>query len=70
MVSFTAEDVGTRDTAYLDRIDWAHELRAAGWKLQDIAVEIGVCLDSVHEYLKVTPRPGVEKVTLPAWKRP
>ncbi|QDU24028.1 hypothetical protein ETAA1_60390 [Urbifossiella limnaea] len=56
MVSFTAEDVGTPSTAYQDRIDRAHELRAAGWKLQDIADEMGVCFASVHVYLRESPR--------------
>lgn len=58
MVSFTAEDVGTRETAYQDRIDRAHELRGAGWKLQDIADEMGVCVCSVHVDLKESPRRG------------
>jgi hypothetical protein len=58
VVSFTAADVGTRDTAYQDRIDRAHELRADGWLIQAIADEMGVCAASVHTYLKETPRGG------------
>ena len=56
MVSFTATDVGTRDTAYQDRIDRAHELRTNGWLIQVIASEMGVCAASVHAYLNEAPR--------------
>jgi hypothetical protein len=57
VVSFKAEDVGTRDTAYQDRIDRAHQLRAAGRLIQAIADELGVCAASVHAYLREAPRP-------------
>ena len=50
MLTFTAADVGTKEAATADRAARARELRAAGWLIEDIAREVGVCWYTAHVY--------------------
>ena len=55
VISFTAADVGTRETALQERINAAKRLRARRWTLTRIAEELDVCEDSVRQYLRAAP---------------
>jgi hypothetical protein len=58
VIPFTAEDVGTRETALQERINAAKRLRARRWTLARIAAELDVCEDSVRQYLRAEPSPS------------
>lgn len=56
MLAFNAADVGTKEAATADRAARARELRVAGWLIEDIAREIGVCSYTAHVYCAGVPR--------------